>query len=163
MNRPSNLTRTRSLRLPRLSSRNSSSNGSKSEGMYSKTFNESPHMVIFKMSQLKSFIPLFSFNHQFSSIVDCSLNTSIELDTDPRIAELELKLKASEKKIKEMESESKEMKENVEFLTTERTVLLESLKESEENLLKERLVWIKALEEVKVWSKRIYEKLKEKW
>lgn len=62
-----------------------------------------------------------------------------------------------------MEAESKEVKENIEFLTNERAVLAESLKESEENLLKERLVWIKALEEVKVWSKRIYEKLKEKW
>jgi hypothetical protein len=39
------------------------------------------------------------------------------------------------------------------------------LKEAEENLLKERLVWIKekeAFEEVRTWSKCVYEKLKEK-
>ncbi|CAG2123493.1 unnamed protein product, partial [Medioppia subpectinata] len=55
--------------------------------------------------------------------------------------------------------------ESIEFLTSERTVLADSLKETEESLFKERLDWIKEKEtfdKVKVWSKNVYEKLKEK-
>lgn len=68
-------------------------------------------------------------------------------------------------KVKELENEIKETKENVEFLTSERSILAEALKEAEENLLKERLEINKereAIEELKNGSKQLFEKVEQK-
>ncbi|CAG2114398.1 unnamed protein product, partial [Medioppia subpectinata] len=74
-----------------------------------------------------------------------SQNASLDLE-DIKHTELEHKVQTLENKILELENETKEAKESIEFLTSERTVLADSLKETEESLFKERLDWIKEKE-----------------
>ncbi|XP_054152991.1 uncharacterized protein LOC128951746 [Oppia nitens] len=95
MRRTTNLTRTRSLRLPQRS-RNYMTTSS-----YDRSHDVSP------------------------------TNSSVD---DSRVSELEKKLKQCELKIKELESDIKESKETIEFLTSERTILADSLKETEDTL-----------------------------
>lgn len=63
-------------------------------------------------------------------------------------------------KIPQLENENKDLKENIEFVTSENAVLVDSIKDIEETLFKERMEWLKEkekYEEVVVWSRNLYE------
>lgn len=69
----------------------------------------------------------------------------------------------TEDKFKSLENENKELKENLEFISSENTVLSDSLKDLEELIFKERKEWIEEknkYQEVVTWSKSIYDKIK---
>jgi len=63
-------------------------------------------------------------------------------------------------KISKLENENKELKENVDFITSENGILADSIKDLEETLFKERMEWLKEkekYEEVVQWSRNMYE------
>ena len=62
--------------------------------------------------------------------------------------------------ISQLESENKDLKENIDFITSENLILTDSLKDQEEAHFKDMKEWLEEkekYEEVVVWSKNIYE------
>lgn len=92
------------------------------------------------------------------SIVKCGKDKQGTPDSNSeKISELTAKLS-------KIEDENRDLKENIEFVTSEAAVLTESIKELEEMSFKERMEWLQEkekYEEVVEWSRKKYHSSKE--
>lgn len=79
--------------------------------------------------------------------------------------DLLMKMSQLELQLEQVKEENREAKENMEFVSIETNVLTESLKETEEQLQKERQERAnekKSFEEIVISSKKLYEKVNSK-